>query len=129
MQKTTTIRTVSEHGETLRVQIVDGRKALVDPCDTATVVHVQPGRRARLVCYNFGEALTSCGRNPLTDVVEIDGSLGFVSVEQPHLGVFLCELAEGQVVKVLPIAEPAVAYAALPRPTPVLYAAAAASLC
>ncbi len=69
MLKSITLRTVSEHGGTLIVRVVNGVSALVDPCDEETVVQVQSGRRARLVRFSFCGLVRPSGRDTLTAVL------------------------------------------------------------
>ena len=118
-------RLVSEHGETLVVRVINGVSALVDPCDEYTAVHVPSGRHARLVNYNFNGLLHTCGRDALTVIFHVSCCLGFAKVGHPNLRVLLWDLPEGQVVDVLPATEPAVIYATLRHPLPVLYEAVA----
>ena len=125
MQNILSERVVSQHGETLVVRVIQGVKALVDPCDEGTVVYVNSGRRALLVRFSFSGSSRPCGRDTLTKVFCSDAGLGFASVGFSIIRVLLRDLPEGQFVDILPVADPAYAYAALPRPVPALYGAVA----
>lgn len=125
---TLTSRYVSSFGETLVVRDHCGTKVLTDPIDENTAVVVPPGRRARLVRFIFGEPARRCGRDPHVIVIARDCRLGFAHAEYPKLWVSLDDLPIGQLVDILPVADPAAAYAALPRPLPVFHGAVAAQL-
>ena len=120
------VRSVSDHGETLVVRVLNGCKALVDPCDKATAVVVPSGRRARLVRFNFSGLYRPNGRDTLTEVLQCEAGLGFSAVGFSSLNVLLRDLSEGQVVDVLPAGDSAAAYAVVLRPLPVFYGAATA---
>lgn len=120
-----TSRYVSDCGETLVVRDHFGVKVLADPADDTVTVFVPVGRRANLVRFTFGEPGRSCNRDAHVIVIKSDRHIGFAWVRHLASRVFLQDLSEGQLVDVLPAAEPAVAYAAIPRPLPVLYGAVA----
>lgn len=117
-----TSRRVSDFGETLVVRDFEGLKALTDPCDENVFVEVPVGRRANLVRYSFNGFP---GRDAHVVVTRDSQGLGFALAKHPFLHLSLQSLREGQQVDVLPFAEPAVAYAALFRPLPVLHGAIA----
>lgn len=117
------IRLVSDFGETLIVRFLNGSNALVDPCDQSVVVEVPVGRRAKLVRYPLANV---ANRDAYVLVTRGSAGLGFVSAKYPLYRVLLDELCPGQLVDILPTAEPAAAYAALPRPLPVFSGAVAA---
>jgi hypothetical protein len=118
-------RYVSDFGETLVVRDHFGTKVLTDPIDEFLAVVVPTGRRAKLICLTFGEPARFCERDAHVIVTNSGRGLGFASVRYPELCVFLQDLPDGQRVDVLPTVEPAVAYAAILRPMPVLYGAIA----
>jgi hypothetical protein len=122
--KELTSRFASEYGETLIVRVIEGVKALVDPCDEGTVIHVQSGRSARLVSFSFSGLCRLSGRDVNTTVTRSDAGLGFVSVVSVNFRVLLRDLSEGQFVDILPASDTAAAYAVLLRPVPALYGAA-----
>ena len=119
---TQTLRTVSDHGETLVVRKVQGVNTLTDICNENQTVGVPLGRKAKLVRFSFG--ISVAGRDALTVVSNRLGKIGFASVERSSLVVLLEQLSEGQLVDVLPAAEPCFAYARLGRPSPVFFGAA-----
>jgi len=116
-------RHVSDFGETLVVRFINGSNAMVDPCDQEVVVEVPVGRRANLVRFALAGAAR---RDAHMLVTRGPDGLGFVSAKYPRLRVNLDELCPGQIVDILPTAEPAAAYAVLTRPLPVLSGAVAA---
>ena len=118
-------RYVDDLGETLVVRDYSGIKRLTDPVN-GTIVFVPASRRAKLIEFTFDVDARSCSRDTHVTVIQSNFRLGFVSVRYPLLRIFLQDLCEDQLVDVLPSAEPIVAYAAIPRPTPVLFGAIAA---
>jgi hypothetical protein len=118
-------RYASDAGETLVVRDFFGIKALVDPTDDTVAVIVPTGRRVNLIRFAFAESVRSYGRDLRATAITIGAHLGFAAVCYPGFTVFLRDLPEGQLVDVLPAADPAAAYAALLRPLPVLYGAVA----
>lgn len=117
-------RHVSDFGETLVVHEVDGVKYLSDPCNASVVVTVPVGRRAQLIQYRLCPCQAHV-RDAHALVTSEPAGLGFACVKHHSNKILLSDLPEGQVVDVLPASEPAVAYAALLRPLPVLHGAIA----
>jgi hypothetical protein len=126
LRSTRYVRIVSDFGETLVVRTQFGKKVLVDPVDETVTVAVPTGRRAKLIRFSFNGSACSRSRDSHVIVIRNNCRLGFASLVQPQLRVFLQDLIEGQQVDVFPVAEPAAVYAALPRTMPVLFGTVAA---
>ena len=124
-QNTIRVRYANIDGETLIVRDREGRKVLTDPTDESFIVMLRPGRRARLVDFSFHAKDAALGRHPLTKVFAQGHLVGFASVSNVSCAVLLQDLRDGQKVDVLPLSEPAAAYAVLLRPLPVLHGAVA----
>ena len=124
MIRNSNVREVSVFGETLIVAIIGGVKALIDPCDKGTVVHVTSGRRATLVQYSTA-GVRPIGRDLQTTVVETEAGLGFRILGINTFDVLLRDLPEGQKVD---IPDTTHFYARLRRPVPVRWAATAAAV-
>lgn len=120
-------RHVSDFGETLVVHEVNGVKYLVDPCDASVVVKVPVGRRVQLIQYRFCPCQAHV-RDAHSLVTSDPAGLGFACAKHHNNKILLLLLTVGQVVDVLPAAEPAVAYAVLLRPLPVLHGAIAVAV-
>ena len=121
------IRLVNNDGETLVVRIINGLKALTDPIQGGLSVIVPTGRRADLVCFCLLGHDCHRGRDSQTLTSKYGNEFCFADLVSPRIYVLLQDLAEGQIVDILPNIDEAAMYAVVPVPAPALSAHEAAN--